>query len=85
MSAADDAMMRGSIELFEAMDLLCAGRPAADVMYAIGMMIAKGVEDNAATADLDRTFSLLRQAAELELAMSRDAVEQPSPPQGENK
>lgn len=66
-----DQEMDGADELFGQMQKICIGLPAADVIYAIGMMIAHGIDTNAAVKDIDHNLALIRQVVELEIEGDR--------------
>jgi uncharacterized membrane protein len=56
-------------ELYEKLTEVCRGFAAADVVYALGMMIADAVVLNAVDKNPDVTFKHLRNVVEIEIPM----------------
>jgi hypothetical protein len=77
-----DPEMAMADALYDKMQALCVGFPAADVMYAIGLMIAHGISRNSATTNIDGTMQLLRTLVEIEVPQMARALGEQAPAGG---
>lgn len=72
-----DHEMDTADRLFDGMRRLCADQPSADVMYALGMMIALTIKNN--SNDALGSLKSIGQVVSLELKSDRGRIHRPLP------
>ena len=59
-------------ELYAQMFEVCRRKPAADVIYALGMIIAYAIIHQATSKNPEETFTLLRKVVDIELSLMKE-------------